>query len=50
MNSQKESYCFQLKGRATNHYMFVRGGDSLNSEVESLSAVHSDHDEGELSL
>jgi len=36
---QKESFSFQLKGCSTDHVMYVRGGEPLNADVQSLSAI-----------
>jgi len=36
---QKESFSFQLKGCATDHIMYVRGGEPLSADVQSLSAI-----------
>ena len=36
---QKESLSFQLKGCATDHIMYIRGGEPLTADVQSLSVV-----------
>jgi len=36
---QKESYSFQLAGCATEHIIYVRGGEPLTADVQSLSAL-----------
>ena len=35
---QKESFSFQLKGCSADHIMYVRGGEPLTADVQSLSA------------
>jgi len=36
---QKESFSFELKGCSTDHVMYIRGGEPLTADVQSLSAV-----------
>jgi len=36
---QKESFSFQLKGCSTDHIMYIRGGESLTADVQSLSVL-----------
>jgi len=47
---QKESFTFQLKGCSTDHVMYVRGGEPLAADVQSLCAVpQPDSDESQSS-
>ena len=36
---QKDLFSFQLKGCATDHIMYVRGGEPLTCPVQSLADI-----------
>ena len=36
---QKESFSFELKGCSSDHIMYVRGGEPLTADVQSLCVV-----------